>query len=397
VGILSTVRGGSYQAWDGTSMASPNAAGVAALALARCPSCTVAELRQRLLSSADPIGYAGQVGSGRANAARAVGNAAPTPIPPPEPTLTPGAPSPIYAGRVEQLINERRSQNSLQPLESDSRLRDASDFHNRWMINNNCFSHQCPGEPDPFQRMRNAGYPLAGGSEIIAAGYSTPSDVVEGWMNSTGHRNAILSGFVEVGCSYMQGPSTQYYHYWTCAIASPNEAQPRPTATRIPPTVQPTATRVPATATLRPPSPTVFPPTITRTATATFALPTPRPTETPFVRPTQRTPLPLPTRTPTIAPTPKLPTSTVAPPTATSVPPTATPQPGAARTAYVHVRADSRALDLQAQLCAWNGEAACDWSQATQETRVSLPSTASEMARERFGRLCNSGYLGVRC
>ncbi|MBN2148668.1 MAG: hypothetical protein JW726_14875 [Anaerolineales bacterium] len=32
-------------------------------------------------------------------------------------------------------------------------------------------------------------------AENIAAGYTTPSQVMTGWMNSTGHRNNILSAF----------------------------------------------------------------------------------------------------------------------------------------------------------------------------------------------------------
>ena len=49
--ILSSIAGGEYGAWDGTSMAAPQVTGVAALVLAAKPEISVARLRKILVTS----------------------------------------------------------------------------------------------------------------------------------------------------------------------------------------------------------------------------------------------------------------------------------------------------------------------------------------------------------
>jgi len=54
--IHSTIRNGQYQAFSGTSMASPFVAGVAGLLLGQNSTLTVSELKAAILDNADPIG-----------------------------------------------------------------------------------------------------------------------------------------------------------------------------------------------------------------------------------------------------------------------------------------------------------------------------------------------------
>jgi subtilisin family serine protease len=94
VRIGSTYVGGTYVQNQGTSMAAPHVAGVAALLLARDPAASVATLRAALLSSVDPLPALGGkvVSAGRLNAHKALlaitPASAPLPLPPspqPEP------------------------------------------------------------------------------------------------------------------------------------------------------------------------------------------------------------------------------------------------------------------------------------------------------------------------
>ncbi|MDX2022673.1 MAG: discoidin domain-containing protein [Deltaproteobacteria bacterium] len=74
VSILSSLPGNKYAAWNGTSMATPHVAGVAALILSNQPNLTVAQLRDKILSTADKVSaLTGKVSSGaRLNAQKAV-------------------------------------------------------------------------------------------------------------------------------------------------------------------------------------------------------------------------------------------------------------------------------------------------------------------------------------
>lgn len=55
VDILSTIPGGGYDSFNGTSMATPHVAGAAAMVRAEHPSLSVTELKQRLMDSAEVV------------------------------------------------------------------------------------------------------------------------------------------------------------------------------------------------------------------------------------------------------------------------------------------------------------------------------------------------------
>ena len=99
--IYSTVAGNSYDAWNGTSMASPHVAGLVGLMLSRNPSMTNVQVRDVLIGTAQDLGTPGRdpyFGYGRINVLAALtqtqdagGNyPSPNPAPGPYPTPAPG-------------------------------------------------------------------------------------------------------------------------------------------------------------------------------------------------------------------------------------------------------------------------------------------------------------------
>jgi serine protease AprX len=75
VDITSTLPGGIYEAWSGTSMATPHVSGAIALMLENNPSLKPSEVKQILENTAVDLGSAGKdnnYGSGRINAYKAV-------------------------------------------------------------------------------------------------------------------------------------------------------------------------------------------------------------------------------------------------------------------------------------------------------------------------------------
>jgi uncharacterized protein YkwD len=130
-----------------------------------------------------------------------------------------------FENQVLTLVNQRRAAGAtcggvykppVPAVSLDSRLRCAARKHSKDMGVNNFFSHTGSDGSTPWQRITWAGYAYRYAGENIAAGYSTPSAVVTGWMNSSGHCNNIMNpNFKHLGVGYYYHSGSTYGHYWT--------------------------------------------------------------------------------------------------------------------------------------------------------------------------------------
>jgi uncharacterized YkwD family protein len=68
------------------------------------------------------------------------------------------------------------------------------------MANLNYFSHTSPTYGSPFDMMKQFGISYSAAGENIAEGQQTPSDVMQAWMNSSGHKaNILSSSYTQIG------------------------------------------------------------------------------------------------------------------------------------------------------------------------------------------------------
>lgn len=116
-----------------------------------------------------------------------------------------------YEAEVVRLVNEIRAENGLKPLTPYWELSRVARYKSEDMKNNRYFSHTSPVYGSPFQMIKNFGISFRSAGENIARGYATPQAVVNGWMNSSGHRANILnSSYTHIGVGYVASGN-----YWT--------------------------------------------------------------------------------------------------------------------------------------------------------------------------------------
>ncbi|MFE2927446.1 CAP domain-containing protein [Streptomyces goshikiensis] len=126
---------------------------------------------------------------------------------PTTPTAAPSGP----AAEVVALVNQERAKAGCSALTVNPKLTAAALNHSQDMASHNNMSHTGSDGSDPGERITRAGYGWMSYGENVAYGYSSPEQVMEGWMNSPGHRENILNcSFKEIGVGLAQPNS-----YWT--------------------------------------------------------------------------------------------------------------------------------------------------------------------------------------
>jgi len=118
------------------------------------------------------------------------------------------------AAEVTDLTNRERARAGLPPLATDALLTRAAQAHSTDMVVRAFYSHTGPDGSQPWDRAAAAGSTRRTIGENIACGQRSPAEVVEGWMNSPGHRANILKReFTHIGIGFAGGGKAGTY--WT--------------------------------------------------------------------------------------------------------------------------------------------------------------------------------------
>ena len=134
----------------------------------------------------------------------------------------PGNPSPdqpgtdgsqdAFANEVVRLVNEERAKAGLPALTVDRGAASAAQVRAKEIERS--FSHTRPDGSSFNSALTEAGVNFSGAGENIAYGQNSPEKVMEGWMNSSGHRANILnSSYTSIGVGHYQ--NTSGVNYWT--------------------------------------------------------------------------------------------------------------------------------------------------------------------------------------
>ena len=138
--------------------------------------------------------------------------------------LSGGCSSGLAESQTIAITNSERTSRGLRALSCDARVQRLAYDYSKTMCNRRCFGHHCNGGVD--DRLERAGVQWRSYGENVAVGYRTPPEVMEGWMDSSGHRDNILgSSFREIGIGiYNCGGRL----YWTMVLVTQRNSAPAP-------------------------------------------------------------------------------------------------------------------------------------------------------------------------
>lgn len=114
--------------------------------------------------------------------------------------------------QVASLTNSERRSAGLGSLTLDSQLSKLARMKAEDMAKNGYFSHTSPTYGSAFDMMKKYGVSYRTAGENIAKGQKTPEAVMNGWMNSSGHRaNILSSAYTHIGVGYAKDSNGNTY------------------------------------------------------------------------------------------------------------------------------------------------------------------------------------------
>ena len=98
---------------------------------------------------------------------------------------------PAAAAEFAELVNAHRASVGCSALVWNGSVADVARAHSDDMVERDFFSHTNPDGLSPFDRLSAAGIAFTAAAENIAYGYPTAQAVLQGWLDSPGHRANI--------------------------------------------------------------------------------------------------------------------------------------------------------------------------------------------------------------
>lgn len=116
----------------------------------------------------------------------------------------PSSSSATFQQQVVDLVNAERAKAGLNPVTVSLEVQNAAQVRASEIITS--FSHTRPNGTSCFTALDEQGVRYTASGENIAGGQATPQAVMDGWMNSSGHRANILNAnFTHIGVGYIEG------------------------------------------------------------------------------------------------------------------------------------------------------------------------------------------------
>jgi len=117
-----------------------------------------------------------------------------------------------YIAEAFRLTNNERVKAGIPPLSYNYDLEKVAQAKAEDMWRNDYFSHNSPLYGTPFDMIKEFGITYCAAGENIAYNYRTPKEVINGWMNSKGHKeNLLRKEFTDVAFGYFDAGSSGVY------------------------------------------------------------------------------------------------------------------------------------------------------------------------------------------
>lgn len=122
-----------------------------------------------------------------------------------------GSSQDAYAAQVVKLVNEERAKAGLSALRLHTAAEGAAMVRAKEIERS--FSHTRPDGSDFYTVLKAAGITYQSAGENIAYGQTSPEQVMNAWMNSSGHRANILNGnYTSIAVAhYQSGAGVDYW------------------------------------------------------------------------------------------------------------------------------------------------------------------------------------------